>query len=81
MNAVERKPVPTRVLNPNVSEASYKPKQRRYRKTNLKKKFWRQIVPATKFPAPKCTAPNRRRPNGGAETYPTQFLGVWAKIN
>ena len=34
LNAVERKPVPTRVLNPNVSEASYKPKQRSYRKTN-----------------------------------------------
>ena len=38
MNAVEREPVPTRVLNPNASEASYKSKQRSYRKTNLKKK-------------------------------------------
>ena len=38
MNAVERKPVETRVLNTTVSEASYKPKQRSYRKTNLKKK-------------------------------------------
>ena len=28
---VEREPVPTRVLNPNASEASYKPKQRSYR--------------------------------------------------
>ena len=27
MNAVERKPVPTRVLNPNASESSYKPEQ------------------------------------------------------
>ena len=27
VNAVERKPVPTRILNPNASEASYKPKQ------------------------------------------------------
>ena len=35
MNAVERKPVPTRALNPNASEASYKPKQRNYRKTKL----------------------------------------------
>ena len=34
MNAVEREPVPTRVLNPNTS---YKPKQRSYRKTKLKK--------------------------------------------
>ena len=38
MNAVERKPVETRVLNPTASEASYKPKQRSYRKMNLKKK-------------------------------------------
>ena len=28
-----REPIPTRVLNPNASEASYKPKQRSYRKT------------------------------------------------
>ena len=38
MNAVEREPVPTRVFNPNASEASYKPKQRIYRKTNKNKK-------------------------------------------
>ena len=37
LNAVERELVPTRVLNPNASEASYKPKQRSYRKTKLKK--------------------------------------------
>ena len=37
VNAVERQPVSTIVLNPNASEASYKPKQRSYRKTNLKK--------------------------------------------
>ena len=37
MNAVGRQPVSTIVLNPNASEASYKPKQRSYRKTNLKK--------------------------------------------
>ena len=29
LNAVECEPVPTRVLNPNASEASYKQKQRR----------------------------------------------------
>ena len=34
--AVEHEPVPTRVLNPNASEASYKPKKRSYRKTKLK---------------------------------------------
>ena len=33
LNAVEREPVETRVLNPTTSEASYKPKQRSYRKT------------------------------------------------
>ena len=30
-NAVEREPVPTRLFNPNASEASYKPKQSSYR--------------------------------------------------
>ena len=68
MNAVEREPVPTRVLNPNASEASYKPKQRSYRKTNIKKKFWRRMVPAPKCPAPKCPAPKRRRRIGDAES-------------
>ena len=71
MNAVEREPVETRVLNPTASEASYKPKQRSYRTTNLKKKFRRRIVPAPKCPAPKCPAPKRRQRIGGAETYPT----------
>ena len=32
MNAVERGPIPTRVLNPNASEASNKSKQRSYGK-------------------------------------------------
>ena len=40
LNAVEQEPVPTRVLNPNASEASYKPKQRSYRKTKLIFFFW-----------------------------------------
>ena len=53
LNAVEREPVPIRVLNSNASETSYKPKQRSYRKANLKKKFWRPIVPAPKCPVPK----------------------------
>ena len=34
LNAVEREPVPTRVLNPNTSKASYKSKQRSYGKMN-----------------------------------------------
>ena len=37
LNAVEREPVPTRVLNPNASEASYKPKHRSNR--NVLKPF------------------------------------------
>ena len=37
MNAIEREFVPTRVLNPNASEARYKPKQRSYIKTKQKK--------------------------------------------
>ena len=36
LNAVERESVETRVLNPNATEVSYKPKQRSYRKTKLK---------------------------------------------
>ena len=39
LNAVEREPVPTRVLNPTASKASYKPKQRSYGKTKLKKLY------------------------------------------
>ena len=31
LNAVECEPVPTRVLNPNASKSSYKPKQGSYR--------------------------------------------------
>ena len=63
MNAVEREPVETRVFNPTASEASYKPKQLSYRKINLKKKFWRPIVPAPKCPTPKCPARKRWRQN------------------
>ena len=37
LNDVEREPVQTKVLNPTASEASYKPKQRSYGKTKLKK--------------------------------------------
>ena len=74
LNAVEREPVETRVLNLTASEASYKPKQRSYRTTNLKKKFWLLIVPAPKCPAPNCPAPKRRRRIGVAETYPTHWI-------
>ena len=40
MNAVEREPVETRVLNPNACEANYKPKQRSYKKTKLKNNYF-----------------------------------------
>ena len=72
MNAVEREPVPTRVLNPNASEVRYKPKQCSFRKNEAKKKTWRPLVQAPKCPAPnggtKSAAPKRWRPNGGVQT-------------
>ena len=66
MNADEREPVETRVLNPNASEASYKPKQRIYRKTNLKKKVLAPDGPGAKMSGAEMSstetaAPNRRR--------------------
>ena len=71
MNAVERKPVETRVLNPTASEASYKPKQRSYRKTNLKKKVLAPNSPGAQMSGAQTAAPNWPRPIGGAETYLT----------
>ena len=62
MNAVEREPVETRVLNPTASEASYKPKQRSYRTTNLKK-----IVLAPNSPGAEMSGAEM----SSAETYPT----------
>ena len=69
LNAVEREPVPTRVLNPNTSEASYEPKQRSYRKTKLKKTG---NSPAPSSGVRQSRRPNVQRPNGGAQTYPTR---------
>ena len=43
-NAVEREPVPTRVLNPNASEASYKPKQRSYRTLCTEMVLYRNVA-------------------------------------
>ena len=57
MNAVERDPVETRFLNPTASEASYKPKQRSYRTTNLKKKSYGAEMYGAEL--------------SSAETYPT----------
>ena len=68
MNAVEREPVETRVLNPTASESSYKPKQRSYRKTNLKKKVLAPDSPVaeisgTEMSSAETAAPNQRRRN------------------
>ena len=66
MNAVEREPVETRVLNPTASEASYKPEQRSYRKTNLKKKVLAPNGPGAEMSgaemfSAETAAPNRQR--------------------
>ena len=84
MNAVEVEPVATRVLNPTASEVSYKPKQRSYRKTNLKKKVLAPDNPGSQMSgaemsSTKTAAPNRRHPNGGAETYPTLVYSIHIK--
>ena len=73
MNAVEREPVPTRVLNPNASEASCKPKQRSYRKTKLKKKVLAPDSPGAEMSGAEMSsaemsgaetaAPKRTRPH------------------
>ena len=63
MNTVECEPVPTRVLNPNASEASYKPKQRSYRKTNLKKKVLAPDSPGAQMSGAETTTLKQRRRN------------------
>ena len=67
MNAVEREPVETRVLNPTASEASYKPKQHSYRTTNLKKKVLAPNGPGAEMSgvelsSAETAAPKRTRP-------------------
>ena len=63
MNAVEREPVETRVLNPTASEATYKPKQRSYRKTNLKKKVLAPDSPGAEMSSAEAAVLNRWRRN------------------
>ena len=67
MNDVEHEPVETRVFNPTVSEATYKPKQRSYRKTNLKKKVMSPDSPGAELSGAEISsaesaAPKRTRP-------------------
>ena len=67
MNAVERESVETRVLNPTASEANYKPKQRSYRTTNLKKKVLAPNSPGAEMSGAELSstetaAPKRTRP-------------------
>ena len=63
MNAVQREPVETGVLNPTASEASYKPKQRSYRKTILKKKVLPPDSPGAEMSSAKTAVPKHRRRN------------------
>ena len=68
MNAGEREPVETRVLNHTASEASYKPKQRSYGKTNLKKKVLAPNGPGAEMSGAEMSsaetaAPSQRRRN------------------
>ena len=80
MNAVEREPVETRVLNPTATEASYKPKQRSYRKTNKYKKVLAPNSSGAEMSGAETAAPNRPRRIGGAETYPT-LISILSKIS
>ena len=82
MNVVEREPVPTRVVNPNANEASYTPKQRSYRKTNLKKEVLQPDSPGAEMSGAELSSaetatPNQRYRIGGAETYPTLYLYIY----
>ena len=63
--AVEREPVETRVINPIASEASYKPKQRSCRTTNLNKKVLAPNSPGAEMSGGEMCS---------AETYPTPQL-------
>ena len=76
MNAVERKPVPTRVLNLNASEASYKPKQRSYRRTNLKKKVLAPDSPGAQMSVAQTAAPKRTR-----LVYVCVYMRMYGYIN
>ena len=68
MNAVEREPVETRVLNPTASEASYKPKHHSFRTMDLKKKVLAPNSPGAEMSGAELSsaetaAPNRPRRN------------------
>ena len=68
MNAVEREPVETRVLNPTASEASHKPKQRSYRTMNLKKNVLAPNSPGAELSGAEMSSaqtatPERTRPH------------------
>ena len=73
MNAVEREPVETRVLNPTASEASNKPEQRSYRKPNIKKKLENGAEKSGTETARRRIVQRRI---GGAETYLTHIYNI-----
>ena len=73
MNAVERESVETIVLNPTASKVSYKPKQRSFKPTILKKKVLAPNSPGAEMSGAESSSaetatPNQRRRIGGAET-------------
>ena len=80
MNAVEPEPVETRVLNPTASEASYKPKQRSYIKTNLQKKVLVPNGPSAEMSGAEMSGAEMSGAEmSSAETYPTlNFDGLTA---
>ena len=75
MNAVEREPVETRVLNPTASEASYKPKQRSYRTMNLKKKVLVPNSPGTEMSGAEMSSAETASPNRRRRNVPDPVLG------
>ena len=70
MNAVEREPAPTRVFNPNASEASYKIKQRNCRKTNLRKKVFAPDSPGAQMYGVEMSSAQTAAPNQRCRNIP-----------
>ena len=86
MNAVEREPVETRVLNPTASEASYKPKQRIYRTTNLKIKVLAPNGPGAEtsgaeLSSAETAAPKRTRPNFYRRNFTLSCIAYFFLLN
>ena len=74
MNAVEREPVETRVLNPTASEASYKPKQRSYRKMNKKKEVLAPNSPGAEISGAEMSSAETATPNRRCRNVPDPHI-------